>query len=184
MKYFTKEAAPSMGQMYNTAKQFAKVYKEPLIGAAALGTYSGISSHGMEKVKEKRNPEYEYNPFNVVGNVVSGAVIGGYLGSMYMDIGAAGARSRSRSGSSSSGGAQREQPVWSDIDYLRWIDVAQENIKSKRDLTKAYRAAARKYHPDLNKAPDASKKMGKASEAYNKLKETRWFEGLKEAGLR
>ena len=40
---------------------------------------------------------------------------------------------------------------------------------SKQDIRKAYRALARKYHPDVNKADDAEAKFIEAKEAYEVL---------------
>jgi hypothetical protein len=40
---------------------------------------------------------------------------------------------------------------------------------SREDIKFAYRRLARKYHPDLNKSPDATKQMQAINEAYQKL---------------
>ena len=40
---------------------------------------------------------------------------------------------------------------------------------TRDDLTKAYRRLARKYHPDVNKSPDAKTKMQEVSAAYDVL---------------
>lgn len=38
---------------------------------------------------------------------------------------------------------------------------------SKADIKKAYKKMARKYHPDVNKAPDAAEKFQIVHDAYN-----------------
>lgn len=42
---------------------------------------------------------------------------------------------------------------------------------SEEDIKKAYRDLAKKYHPDLNKDPDAEKKFKDINEAYENLRE-------------
>ncbi len=42
---------------------------------------------------------------------------------------------------------------------------------SREDIQRAYRKLARKYHPDLNKAPDAEQKFKEVNEAYQVLKD-------------
>ena len=41
---------------------------------------------------------------------------------------------------------------------------------SAEDLTKAYRALAKQYHPDTNKSPDALEKFRAIKDAYERLK--------------
>jgi hypothetical protein len=41
---------------------------------------------------------------------------------------------------------------------------------SADDLTKAYRALAKQYHPDTNKSPDALEKFRAIKDAYERLK--------------
>ncbi len=41
------------------------------------------------------------------------------------------------------------------------------------EIKKAYREAAAKYHPDINKSPEATAKMAEINEAYEKLKKRR-----------
>lgn len=42
---------------------------------------------------------------------------------------------------------------------------------SKEEIQKAYRKLARKYHPDVNKAPDAEEKFKRIGQAYEVLKD-------------
>ncbi len=41
----------------------------------------------------------------------------------------------------------------------------------KAEITKAYRSLAKKYHPDINKSPDAPKKFEEIQEAYDVLRD-------------
>ena len=40
---------------------------------------------------------------------------------------------------------------------------------SEADIKKAYRQLSKKYHPDINKAPDAEAKFKEVNEAYETL---------------
>lgn len=52
-------------------------------------------------------------------------------------------------------------------DYYEVLGVGKD--ASADDLKKAYRRAARQYHPDVNKAPDAAEKFKEVKEAYDVL---------------
>ncbi|GAF65971.1 molecular chaperone DnaJ [Alkalihalobacillus trypoxylicola] len=52
-------------------------------------------------------------------------------------------------------------------DYYEVLGV--DNGASVDDMKKAYRKLARKYHPDVNKAPDAETKFKEVKEAYDVL---------------
>lgn len=52
-------------------------------------------------------------------------------------------------------------------DYYDILGVARG--ASRDEVRKAYRALARKYHPDVNKEPDAAKKFNEIQEAYDVL---------------
>ena len=52
-------------------------------------------------------------------------------------------------------------------DYYKILGV--DRKASADDIKKAYRKLARKYHPDVNKAPDAESKFKEISEAYEVL---------------
>ncbi|WP_026906237.1 molecular chaperone DnaJ [Paucisalibacillus globulus] len=52
-------------------------------------------------------------------------------------------------------------------DYYEVLGI--EKSASKEDIKKAYRKLARKYHPDVNKEPDAADKFKEAKEAYETL---------------
>ncbi|WP_428387845.1 DnaJ C-terminal domain-containing protein [Mucisphaera sp.] len=54
-------------------------------------------------------------------------------------------------------------------DYYKQLGVSR--TASGEEIQKAYRALARKYHPDVNKEPGASEKFSKISEAYEVLKD-------------
>ncbi|WP_042146006.1 molecular chaperone DnaJ [Paucisalibacillus sp. EB02] len=52
-------------------------------------------------------------------------------------------------------------------DYYEVLGL--EKNASKEEIKKAYRKLARKYHPDVNKEPDAADKFKEAKEAYETL---------------
>jgi len=52
-------------------------------------------------------------------------------------------------------------------DYYKVLGV--KRSASQKDIKAAYRKVARKYHPDVNKSPDASSKFREATEAYEVL---------------
>lgn len=52
-------------------------------------------------------------------------------------------------------------------DYYEVLGVARD--ASEDDIRKAYRALARKYHPDVNKATDAAERFAEITEAYEVL---------------
>jgi len=49
-------------------------------------------------------------------------------------------------------------------DYYEILDVPRS--ASKDDLKKAFRALARKYHPDVSREPDAEERFKEINEAY------------------
>ncbi len=55
----------------------------------------------------------------------------------------------------------------STMDYYEILGVSKN--ASKDDLKKAFRTLARKYHPDVNKAPDAAEKFKEIGKAYETL---------------
>ncbi len=55
------------------------------------------------------------------------------------------------------------------VDYYEVLGVKRD--ASQDDIQRAYRTAARKYHPDVNKEPEAQKKFQQAQEAYEVLKD-------------
>lgn len=52
-------------------------------------------------------------------------------------------------------------------DYYEVLGVARD--ASRQDIQRAYRQLARKYHPDVNKSPDAEEKFKELNEAYSVL---------------
>lgn len=56
---------------------------------------------------------------------------------------------------------------WLTKDFYAVLGVSKD--ASDSDITKAYRKLARKYHPDLNKTPEAEEKFKDISEAYDVL---------------
>ncbi len=53
------------------------------------------------------------------------------------------------------------------IDFYKTLGV--ERSASAQEIQKAYRALARKWHPDINKAPEAEARFKEISEAYDAL---------------
>jgi curved DNA-binding protein len=54
-------------------------------------------------------------------------------------------------------------------DYYQTLGVARD--AGREDIQRVYRKLARKYHPDLNKGPDAEQKFKEINEAYQVLKD-------------
>ena len=58
---------------------------------------------------------------------------------------------------------------WFEKDYYKTLGVPR--TASQKDITKAYRKLARKYHPDSNSSPQAEEKFKEVSAAYSVLKD-------------
>lgn len=58
---------------------------------------------------------------------------------------------------------------WFEKDYYKTLGVPR--TASQKDITKAYRKLARKYHPDSNSSPQAEEKFKEISVAYSVLKD-------------
>lgn len=67
------------------------------------------------------------------------------------------------------------------VDYYSILEISE--AASKEEVVKAFRELAKKYHPDKNKAPNASDKFREVFEAYKILKdeESRKFFDFKRA---
>ena len=52
-------------------------------------------------------------------------------------------------------------------DYYKTLGVAKD--ASEKDIKKAFRSMAMKYHPDKNSSDDAERKFKEANEAYDVL---------------
>lgn len=75
--------------------------------------------------------------------------------------------------------------VRADTDYYAELGVSQN--ADKKEIKSAYRQKARKFHPDVNKEPDAEAKFKKISEAYEVLSDDqkrRIYDQYGEAGLK
>ncbi|MDA8354297.1 MAG: molecular chaperone DnaJ [Firmicutes bacterium] len=57
----------------------------------------------------------------------------------------------------------------SDKDYYKILGVDRD--ASSEEIRKAYRKLARKYHPDVNKSPDAEQKFKEVNQAYEVLRD-------------
>jgi curved DNA-binding protein len=58
------------------------------------------------------------------------------------------------------------------LDYKDYYEILKvKKDSSQDDIQKAYRKLARKFHPDVNKSPDAEKKFKEIGEAYEVLKD-------------
>jgi len=68
------------------------------------------------------------------------------------------------------------RPTTSFSDHMK--DIGGVNIKTKADAKRAYIDAAKKYHPDINKDPNATKKMQKINDAWKKHKSIRSLASL------
>ena len=58
---------------------------------------------------------------------------------------------------------------WFEKDYYKTLGVPR--AASQKDITKAYRKLARKYHPDSNASPQSEEKFKEISAAYSVLKD-------------
>ena len=58
---------------------------------------------------------------------------------------------------------------WFEKDYYKTLGIPR--TASQKDITKAYRKLARKYHPDSNSSPQAEEKFKEISAAYSVLKD-------------
>lgn len=63
--------------------------------------------------------------------------------------------------------------------HARAMGFDPSSVKTKKQAQNAYRAAARKYHPDVN--PGGTEKMKDINKAWEGMKNTPWYNGLKEA---
>jgi len=52
-------------------------------------------------------------------------------------------------------------------DYYETLGVSRS--ASQQEIQKAFRKLARKYHPDVNKSPEAEAKFKQINEAYERL---------------
>lgn len=59
-----------------------------------------------------------------------------------------------------------------DVEYKDYYEIlGVERNASKEDIQRAYRKLARKYHPDINKSPEAEAKFKEINEAHEVLKD-------------
>ena len=58
---------------------------------------------------------------------------------------------------------------WLNKDFYKTLGVSKD--ADEKEITKAYRKLARKYHPDINKTKEGEEKFKDISEAYDVLKD-------------
>lgn len=146
-----------------------------------------------EYLLKQRNQLEEAHKEMVVAGVTSGGVMGGMIGLNFGLHKQQRARTeqgwenfrRSRSENyynryrSYAGGNRAYDRLGNDFkESFKKYNVNLDNIKTKSEFKGIHRDLVKKYHPDVNKSPDATEHMQNINRAVDKAKNSSWYEKL------
>jgi len=147
--------AEALAELTKTAFKMSSHGKYIATGAALGAGVSGLNRYHYYKSRNKK-PEAG----GVARSAILGGISGGALGSMAHSVRhgtpASGGRRRSQNQSHSGRPNPAEKPEW-----LR-------HVKTKDDAKKAYKAQARKHHPDLGGSEEKFKQVGNEWEDFQR----------------
>jgi hypothetical protein len=166
-----------------------------LSGAAIGATLGGFAGGRTKKhprkgtTSEKSDQKTDKQTALRRRKIIRGAVLGGLTGALYgagldtelhrrdsfRDAPWDDYRSRYRGGFWEDQVAETPKELWARLGGRGAPPTTKQEFKA------AYRAAARKYHPDLNSGPEAEASMRDLNDAWDKTRGSPWFDKL--AGL-